>query len=227
MTPARRATVLSATWAAESLELRWPEKTQLTQLRTLCKVCDMSAPHTLQPTLWRTCRVLANRARLRMFGLLVQQPDQTVSAVAQHFNLPLPVASQYLRAMEARGLLTARRTGSRVSYRVSEPEAAGPVSPLLEALRLAFQRESNPGEAIFKLATAFTHPRRLALFRALGAGARTAAQLREATRISHDAVWRHLAKLEARGFVARRARTYELVSQRDGVARALARLASG
>jgi hypothetical protein len=37
-----------------------------------------------QPTLWRTCRVLANRKRLQTLALLIQQPNQTVSTVAEH-----------------------------------------------------------------------------------------------------------------------------------------------
>ena len=58
----------------------------------------MPTAPALQPTLWRTCRVLANRTRLQIFGLLRRQPNQTVSAVAQHLKLSLPVASQYSRA---------------------------------------------------------------------------------------------------------------------------------
>jgi hypothetical protein len=43
----------------------------------------------LHPTLWRTCRAIANRSRLAMFGLLVEQPGQTVSAVGRQLSLPL------------------------------------------------------------------------------------------------------------------------------------------
>ena len=59
-----------------------------------------------QPTLWRTCRVLANRKRLQTLALLIRQPNQTVSAVAERMSLSMPAASQYLRALEARGLPT-------------------------------------------------------------------------------------------------------------------------
>ena len=66
---------------------------------------DVSA--RLRPTLWRTCRVLANPTRLKMFSLLLQQPGQTVSAVAEHLSQPLSLTSEYLRALEARGFLRA------------------------------------------------------------------------------------------------------------------------
>src|SRR2546421_4014919 len=74
-------------------------------------------PPSHQPTLWRTCRVLANRKRLQMLALLIRQPNQTVSTVAHQMRLSLPAASQYLRALEGRGLLTCRRVGLQVGYR--------------------------------------------------------------------------------------------------------------
>jgi|GEM_PF-3168292 len=45
---------------------------------------ETTAP--LQPTLWRTRRVLANHIRLEIFRLLLRQPGQTVVAVAQHLH---------------------------------------------------------------------------------------------------------------------------------------------
>ena len=53
----------------------------------------MSSVTSLQPTLWRTCRVLANRTRLKICARILQQPDQTVSAIAERLKLPLPAAS--------------------------------------------------------------------------------------------------------------------------------------
>ena len=72
---------------------------------------DMTPPGSpsIQPTLWRTCRVVANRKRLQTLALLIRKPNQTVSAVAERMRLSVPAASQYLRALEARGLLTCRR----------------------------------------------------------------------------------------------------------------------
>ena len=186
----------------------------------------MTGPHLLQPTLWRTCRVLANRTRLRMFGLLVQEPDLTVSAVAERLNLSLPVASQYLRALEARGLLTVRRVGRRVRYRPSAATGGEPAPALVTALRLSFQGESSPVEALFKQATAFTHPRRIKVFRALKQEARTLGQLKAVTGISAWALLRHLVKLEARGFVVGQQGIYRAADPPDAFGSALARLAA-
>jgi DNA-binding transcriptional ArsR family regulator len=186
----------------------------------------MTAQPVLQPTLWRTCRVLANRARLRILGILMQHPGQTVSQVARRLEMALPVTSQYLRALEARGLLTVHRSGLRVMYRIADTTPQGSAHRLTAALRLVFERESTPVESLFKVATAFTHPRRIEVFRTLKQEARTFEQLQTATGISVRALVRHVNKLEARGFVVSTRGRYRAVSSSDPVGRELARLAS-
>ncbi len=96
------------------------------------------------PTLWRTCRALANRRRLRLMQYLMRHSDLTVSAIADEARMPLSVASQYLRALNARGLLQARRVGRSVIYRVEADPAVPQAEPLLKALR-ASRREGTPG----------------------------------------------------------------------------------
>ncbi len=186
----------------------------------------MTSAPALRPTLWRTCRVLANRTRLQLFGLLVQQAPQTVSELALRLELALPVASQYLRALEARGMLTSLRVGRRVDYRPSAVQAES-AHELVVALRSAFQRGASPIESLFRLSTAFTHPRRIELFRALQTKACSLSELRTATGISVQALQRHLGKLEARGFVACRLGIYSATTPAEGFGRALARLAAG
>lgn len=186
----------------------------------------MPADLTLHPTLWRTCRVIANHSRLALFGLLVEQPDQSVSILARQLCLPLSLASEYLRAMEARGLLTVRRTGRWVKYRPAPDERRSPVSVSASALRAIFQQQTVPIETIFHLATAFTHPRRIQIFQTLHTGACTLEQLQTATQIPIVALPRHLRKLEARGFIARQRGQYVLVRHANSFGRELARLAA-
>ena len=186
----------------------------------------MRATPMLQPTLWRTCRVLANRTRLRIFVLLLEQPGQTVSTVAASLKLSLPVASQYLRAMEARSLLKVRRFGLRVAYRIADDQT-GPAQGLVRALRQTFRSDSSLVETIFKQATAFTHARRIECFRELSGRAQTLAELRAATGISVRAIVRHINKLEARGFIVCRQSQYAVAGRSDAFGRELARLAAG
>jgi DNA-binding transcriptional ArsR family regulator len=175
------------------------------------------------PTLWRTCRVLANRNRLKILALLASESPQTVSSVGLRLGLSLPVASQYLRALEARTLLIARRSGRRVEYRLKPAKDGG--HELGEPLRRALGVGNDPAESVFRFCTAFTHPRRIDIFRTLKAEPRTLAQLQVATRIPLVALWRHLGKLEARGLVTFREGLYAATNPEDPVGRALARLA--
>jgi DNA-binding transcriptional ArsR family regulator len=186
----------------------------------------MTITPPLQPTLWRTCRVLANRTRLRIPTLLVNESPQTVSEVAVRLELPLPVTSQSLRALEARGLLTARRAGRCVRYRFT-PSATGAAGDLLAPLQLVFRRGPSPIDTLYRLSTAFTHPRRLQIFQALQKSAARPGQVQAATGISGPALWRHLRKLQARGFVRCRDGVYSARPLREAFARALARLAKG
>lgn len=182
-------------------------------------------PPIRRPTLWRTCRVLANRKRLRIIALSIRQPNQTVSAVARQMRLSLPAASQYLRALEARGLLTCRRVGQRVEYRPAVATTEDAAGEILTALRLVFRRKAQSIEALFKLATAFTHPRRVEVFRAIKNGKDSFGKLQAATHISARALSRHLAKLEAKGFVKSEREVYAVASQAHPFSRVLARLA--
>ena len=186
----------------------------------------MQTTPALHPTLWRTSRVLANHSRLALFGSLVQQPDQTVSVLSKRLRLPMSLTSEYLRALEARGLLTVRRSGRWVKYRPALAERGSPGSALVPALRAVFRQESTPVETAFKLATAFTHPRRVEIFRILHAGACTLEQIKAATRIPMVALRRHVRKLETRGFIARRRRLFVEIRHPTGFGRELTRLAT-
>lgn len=185
----------------------------------------MHATPPLQPTLWRTCRVLANRRRLRILQLLMKERELTVSAVARQLELSVPVASQYLRALEARSLLEARRQGGRVLYRFREPDEAGPLPGVLRALRAGFRSGPAFAHQAFRDATAFTHPRRIVLYRALEAWNDTSERLRAATKTSRFALARHLAKLASRGLIRREEGRWATCTPPGALAAALVRLA--
>src|SRR5208282_6924615 len=194
---------------------------------TLCKVRNMPTP-TLQPTLWRTCRVLANDTRLRLLAQLVRKQPQSVSELAAQCSLTLPIASQSLRALEARGLLRVNRIRRRVEYHIPTRSEAGSLADLIAALLAVLHRKPLPTRAIMKLATAFTHPTRIQIHRMLQSGPRTRRQLQATIRLSSLALWRHLRKLKARGFVRHNdtQRAYECCNHPDRIGRALSQLAA-
>ena len=183
----------------------------------------MQVPPDLRPTLWRTCRVLANRKRLKIFGFLLIGDGQTVSSVARHARISLSAASKYLRLLESRGLLVANRIGARVKYRAPGNRTT-PNGSLVSVLRAIFDRSPKPEPAIFRLVTAFTHPRRVDILRALRGGPLTIDQLQAVTPMSPRALQRHLSKLEKRGFVRRRQGLYSIVPPAGLLRRELNRL---
>ena len=77
----------------------------------------MRRPKALAPTLWRTCRVLMNEERLRLFKTVIEHPDEmNVSQIARCLEIPQPHATNGLRALQARGLLGVRRERFSVFY---------------------------------------------------------------------------------------------------------------
>jgi DNA-binding MarR family transcriptional regulator len=155
----------------------------------------------LKPTLWRTCRVLANHRRLILFWAVANHPCRSVAELAELSGLKEEVASVYLRKMEARGLLDCRRSGRFVLYSVGLERNDHPSHPLVLSLhRLFFRARSPDWKQVFRLATAFTHPRRIEIFRVLRKEFFPTSEIRSQTGISNPALNRHLRKLHQRGF---------------------------
>jgi DNA-binding MarR family transcriptional regulator len=155
----------------------------------------------LTPTLWRTCRTLANRRRLRLFQAILSNPDVSVAEIAARLRMNPALASKYLRELNARGLLAVRRHAGNVFYRI-EPDSSVPQArSLIDALTGVFHEKKSPVDVIFRKVTAFTHPRRIAIVRRLSHGPTRFSDLRRELKISSPALQRHLHKLASRGFL--------------------------
>ena len=180
----------------------------------------------LRPSLWRTCRVLANRRRLRIFSFLIDHPEATVSAIAKGINVPLSSTSKALRLLESRSLLMAKRSGSFVRYSVAGHNRTGRHGGLTTTLKEAFENHPGRVNAVFSLVAVFTQPLRIEIFNALRGQPQSFEQVRIATGVSSRALDRHLQKLESRGFIRRRHGCYRTVRPSNEVQRELVRLAS-
>ena len=173
----------------------------------------------LSPTLWRTCRVLAGPTRLRLLDLVRAKPLRTVSELADRAGLKLSRASQELRRLHSRGLLQAVRSGRQVQYQAAPDPLVRSAKPLLEALNCSLQRHS-PAECV-RIASAFSHPRRLLLARVLMGHPRTPEELLAMTGIPRVSLMRHLRALRSRGLVAREGRVFYLQPDPHPLARCL------
>jgi DNA-binding transcriptional ArsR family regulator len=153
----------------------------------------------LNPTLWRTCRVLANKRRLKLLRAVFATPDAPVKALALDAKTPPEKASAGLRLLQSRGLIHAEPRGKFVHYSPVPDPSVNVAARIVEAVGRAVDA-GMPDEEIFKTCTAFTHPRRLKIVGLLaGHGLPLpATSISALTGISPPATSRHLAKLSNR-----------------------------
>ena len=152
----------------------------------------------LKPTMWRTCRVLANERRLAALAHVCEVGAACVTEVAAATHLSQPQATQHLRLLQSRGLLRAARHSRWVTYSPVADPLVQHADGLLKAIRRSLKRREPPATIIHAL-TAFTHPRRLIIIMMLQRRPHSFAQLSAACHISPPALYRHLRKLERRG----------------------------
>lgn len=155
----------------------------------------------LRPTLWRTCRVIANLTRLRLLWKIFEKEGLCVDELAKQTVTSRPNATIQLRALNSRGLICRCQKGKRVIYRAEPNSEVEFAEELLAALRTCYTKRIHP-ELVFRQATALTHPARIELVRLLQESEKDAAQLVEMSGLSEGALILHLNKLESRGFIA-------------------------
>ena len=167
---------------------------------------------SLNPTLWRTCRVLANEKRLLCLKAVLEQPGSSVGDIAERVCISEALASELLRALQARGLIQANRQSRWVYYSPKPDPLVIGARPLLEALKKALLVEGKSENELIHTLTAFTHPRRLEILRCLQKADDDTSvdDLSASTRISLPALYRHLVKLTARGLVSCNERGWRL-----------------
>ena len=158
----------------------------------------------LQPTLWRTCRVLANECRIRVLAHVVQAKRTSVCQTAAMCKMPVDQASINLRWLQSRGLLGVERVGRWTFYSPQADASVRDAAALLRIMTAAIQRRDDRQKMIQAL-TACTHPRRLLLLQALKTGPLTAEQLARRYPFSLPAVYRHADKLLRRGAITQKA----------------------
>ncbi len=158
----------------------------------------------LNPTLWRTCRVLSGENRIKLLRQIHDHPGQAVSELALAVGIGRSAASQELRRIQSRGLLRAERKDNRVVYRMEADPQVPSAAPLLKALNTAFSsfppaRDGDLREIAFGLA----YPRRIAIAQMLQAAPQSDLELCVALNLSSFAVFTHARTLQKCGWVKR------------------------
>jgi len=164
----------------------------------------------LKPTLWRTARALANADRLRLMRLVADaKGGKCVVELAAESGLPVPTASIYLRALNARGLISVKRSGSFVFYGTAADRSLPVAMAMQRAFRNIFARKALPPDwegRLLPLARAYANPRREEVVRTLCEHQPVGfAELRRRVGICEMSLFRHLKALVGAGVAARTA----------------------
>lgn len=179
----------------------------------------------LNPTLWRTCRVLSGRIRLKLLRQLYDNPGRSVTELAAAVGIGVSDASQELRRLQSRGLLKADRQGALLIYRMESDPQVPSAAPLLAALNTALSTcPPAQDEQMIPLATGLAHPRRIAVAKHLTASAQSTLSLRTATRIPVCPLSRHLKTLKVGGWIEGNKQSLRFAIPAHPLARALADL---
>ena len=183
---------------------------------------------SLTPSLWRTCRALANMNRLRLFCAMIDKPPQTVCSLARSCGLSDSHASQFLRQLNARGLCAVMRKSRWVFYHIEADPKVRHAHTIVQALVPALRGDTPQShQDAFAALTAYTHPRRIAIVYALAScKSIRCAELCSLCAISGAAMERHLGKLERRGIVAARDDVISLARPVSSLARTLLAIAT-
>ena len=177
----------------------------------------------LQPTLWRTCRVLANESRLRLLYLLFEHKELCSRDLAFMTGLSEPQASIHLRLLNSRGLIRQHRTRMRL---LSSPQANPEIrsaSLLMQALHQCHDRDI-PTEQLFRQVTAFTHARRIEIIQKIPPEGISNLALSEKSGIAISAINRHLRKLKARNLIKEDKGRFTVSVPQDPLSKTLLRL---
>ena len=127
----------------------------------------------LKPTLWRTARALANKDRLNLMRLVsTANGTKGVVELAEEAVLPVPTASLYLRALNARGLISVVRSGPYVFYGTG-PDRSLPVAVRIQnTFRRLFAASDLPddwAQELLPTLRAYSNARRESIVRRLRA----------------------------------------------------------
>ena len=158
----------------------------------------------LEPTFWRTCRVLEGEKRLHCLRLVSKTPGLSVLEVARELGIRPDEASRALRALQSRGLITGTPMKRNVRYVAVPNQNVRRAISLLIAMEKMLAREEMTEEEMHEQMSAFRHTRRLKIMTALTAGGLSGSDLQWRTGISRVALYRHLDLLCRLGHVARK-----------------------
>jgi len=182
----------------------------------------------LNPTLWRTCRMLANHRRLNIIHHLIDKEPLTLTQLAVACKMSMPACSQYTRQITARGLCQEIRRGSYAFFDLT-PDPAIPYSAiLLKAIVSSLKLAKKDYAGQIADLTAYTHVSRIRIVNYISEkGSARLCEMQRSLHISESALLRHIEKLARRSVIARTEDDhYHLTKSPTPLAKELKRIAT-
>lgn len=183
----------------------------------------------LRPTLWRTARALANKNRLLFFrAVWLSKGKKGVSELAKDVGLSISTASVYLRALNARGLISVRRITSRVYYGNGADRSLPEAQLLQTAFAKIFSRKNLPDDwpaDLIPTLHAYSHLRRIAILQCLAEAHRGFTDISSYTGIPEMSLARHLRVLSRAQIISCEKNLYSIVRPRDALQSAFLKIA--
>ena len=148
-----------------------------------------------------------NENRLRFLrAIFVSKEAKGVTRLAEDIGVSVPTASQYLRALNARGLVDVKRESSHVYYGSGKNRSLPEAQLLQDAFMRLFERKDLPSDwpaRISPVLKAYANERRIAIIRTIAEnGSLTFASLSHLADMSETSLLRHLSLLLDGGVIA-------------------------
>ncbi len=176
----------------------------------------------LNPTLWRTCRMLAGEKRIELLRELHREPGRSVAALGKAVGISRSDASQELRRIQSRGLLKSERQGLPLIYRMEADPQVFSAGPLLRAIRSALSSlPSEEDRRMCILSNGLAHVRRISILHTLFPGPQPMRDLPQHLHMSSSSFWDHMTILVNCGWITRKGDSLHLQTIRHPLARAL------
>lgn len=155
-----------------------------------------SSKEKLRPTIWRTVRAAMNPIRLNILKTVLFSAEREfcVSDIARMFNIDQPVATIYLRQLNARGLVGVERGRIKVFYNGRQDRSLPDSVAFQDALRQCLAGKLPDGweSELMTIMKAFTHFNRLAIITRLAEGPADVSDLMQAVGGCVKSIYHHL-----------------------------------
>ena len=185
----------------------------------------------LRPTVWRTARALSNVSRLRLLREVWKSGGRlSVTELAERLGMAVSTTSQYLRALNARGLISVGRSGAYVYYADGKDRSLPEAQAIQDAFSNMFSQRRLPGgweKSLLAALRAYSHFRRIDIIRCLASGGgRRFSAISHVTSIPKMSLARHMRMLTCACIVDNANGVYSLCAPHGEVAAALFRIAA-